>query len=130
MRDEESGPAKQGGRGHGPSTFFKAKKIFFKNVCQKVKGCPKEERELMPHIVHAIKLLLVNLNSCQQEREYSSISKSLFSCIQLFSKGYSGFLGLLFFQNIFHSKLSNFLCFESFYSRSYFQSINLIYSLL
>ena len=127
------------------SLFFasKQKKNALKDIYQKVKGCQKEEQELMPHIVHVIELLLVNpVTSCTLERsfstawrlkislratmksrrfkslttlnihrdvsdklEYSSISKSLFSInvYSFFHKWYSGFLGLHFFQNIFHT---------------------------
>ena len=54
-----------------PPLFSEQKQFFFKDVYQKVKGCPKEERELMPHIVHAIKLLLINpATSCTPERSF------------------------------------------------------------
>ena len=73
MRSFITKAGETGGRGHGPSTFFKAKKSFFKDFYHKVRGCPKEERELMPHIVHAITLLLVNsATSCTPERSFST----------------------------------------------------------
>ena len=54
-------------------SIIKGKVTCFKEIYQQVKECMKEERELMPNIVHAIKLLLVNpATSCTSERSFST----------------------------------------------------------
>ena len=54
-------------------TIIKDKVTCFKEIYQEVKECSKEERELMPNIIHAIKLFLVNpATSCTPERSFST----------------------------------------------------------
>ena len=52
-------------------TIIKDKVTCFKEIYQEVKECSKEEQELMPNIINAIKLFLVNpATSCMPERSF------------------------------------------------------------
>ena len=54
-------------------TIIDGEVTCFKEIYEKVKACCKGERELMPNIVHAIRLLLVNpATSCTPERSFST----------------------------------------------------------
>ena len=54
-------------------TIIKDKVACFKDIYQVVKKCSEGERGLMPNIIHAIKLLLVNPStSCTPERSFST----------------------------------------------------------
>jgi len=54
-------------------TIVKDKVSCFKDIYQVVKDCSEGERGLMPNIIHAIKLLLVNPStSCTPERSFST----------------------------------------------------------
>ena len=45
----------------------------FKDVYNKIKTCPESEKELIPNIMHVIKLLLINpATSCSPERSFST----------------------------------------------------------
>ena len=49
------------------------KVVCFKDIHRAVKGCSVATRDLMPNIVHVVKLLLINpATSCTPERSFST----------------------------------------------------------
>ena len=54
-------------------TIIQNKVACFKDIYREVKECSKGEQGLMPNVIHAVKLLLVNsATSCTPERSFST----------------------------------------------------------